>query len=154
MDHVSRATLPALASRAVAPALRAGWSMRCPGCHRGKMYKQYLKVADACDVCGEELHHQRADDAPPYFTIFIVAHIVVAGILVLERAYAPPTWLHLALWLPLTLALSLWLLPRVKGALIGLQWALRMHGFDPAVRAGAPDPTHGVGLTSEPRHDH
>ncbi len=60
---------------------------------------------------------------------FIVGHVVIAGVLVLEKAYAPPSWVHLALWLPLTVILSLWLLPRVKGALVGLQWALRMHGF-------------------------
>ena len=59
----------------------------------------------------------------------IVGHVVIAGVLVLEKAYAPPSWVHLALWLPLTVILSLWLLPRVKGALVGLQWALRMHGF-------------------------
>jgi uncharacterized protein (DUF983 family) len=75
------------------------------------------------------LHHQRADDAPPYFTMVIVAHVVVAGVLMLEKTYAPPSWVHMAIWLPLVVILSLFLLPRVKGALIGLQWALRMHGF-------------------------
>ena len=93
------------------------------------MYQSYLEVAPACPNCGEELHHQRADDAPPYFTMFIVGHIVIGGLLLLEQSYAPETWVHLVIWLPLTLILSLWLLPRVKGALVGLQWALRMHGF-------------------------
>ncbi|MEO8667938.1 MAG: DUF983 domain-containing protein, partial [Bauldia sp.] len=45
------------------------------------------------------------------------------------------TWTHLAVWLPLTLGLTLALLQPVKGATIGLQWALYMHGFD-----GTPDP--------------
>ncbi len=102
------------------------------------MYRQYLKVADACPSCGEELHHQRADDAPPYFTILIVGHIIIGGLLLLEQSYAPPTWVHLSIWLPLTLVLSLWMLPRVKGGLVGLQWALRMHGF------GGPEPAAGT----------
>jgi uncharacterized protein (DUF983 family) len=98
------------------------------------MFRRYLKVWDACPNCGEALHHHRADDAPPYFTILVVGHVVIGGVLALERAYAPPGWVHAALWLPLTLILTLVLLSRVKGALIGLQWALYMHGFDPASR--------------------
>jgi uncharacterized protein (DUF983 family) len=102
---------------------------RCPNCGEGHLFRRYLKVADACPACGEDLHHQRADDAPAYFTIVIVGHFVVAGVLWMERAYSPADWVQAAVWLPLTLGATLWLLPRVKGALVGLQWALRMHGF-------------------------
>ena len=66
------------------------------------MFRRYLKVADECPSCGEELHHHRADDAPPYFTIIIVGHVVVSLLLAVEMAYRPPLWLHAALWLPLT----------------------------------------------------
>lgn len=120
--------------RSVSAAMINGLKQKCPACGRGALYKKYLKVADTCPNCGEELHHQRADDAPPYFTMVIVAHVVVAGILILEQAYAPPTWVQLVIWLPLVVIMSLLLLPLVKGALIGLQWALRMHGF-----GGTPD---------------
>jgi uncharacterized protein (DUF983 family) len=93
------------------------------------MFGRYLKVRDVCPVCALEMHHHRADDAPPYFTMMILGHILVPLALMLERAAAPPLWLHFSLLLPLTLILTLLLLPRVKGALIGLQWANRMHGF-------------------------
>ncbi len=131
------------------PHRHALWSMlrgarlRCPSCGRGKLFRAYLKVVDECPRCGEELHHQRADDAPPYFTMLIVGHVVVAGIMTVERVYAPESWVETAIWLPVTLILSLWLLPRVKGALIGLQWALRMHGFD-----GAGEPSRPAKLKS------
>jgi uncharacterized protein (DUF983 family) len=95
------------------------------------MFRRYLKVADQCPSCGEALHHHRADDAPPYFTIAIVGHVVVGLLLAVEIAYRPPLWLHAAIWLPLTVILALILLPPIKGALVGLQWALLMHGFDP-----------------------
>src|SRR5262245_54950246 len=95
------------------------------------MFRRYLKVAKTCPACGEALHHHRADGAPPYFTIVIVGHIVVGLVLAGEMAYPPPLWLHAALWLPLTVLLALLILPPVKGALVGLQWALLMHGFDP-----------------------
>lgn len=94
------------------------------------MFTAFLKVADRCDNCGEELHHQRADDAPPYFTIFIVGHIVVPGVLLVERFWHPPLLLQTVLWTVVTLALTLVLMPCVKGAIVALQWALRMHGFD------------------------
>ncbi|WP_372641480.1 DUF983 domain-containing protein [Hyphomicrobium sp.] len=122
-------------------ALRRGWGERCPHCGTGQIYGKYLKVNDLCPDCGTELFHQRADDAPPYFVMTITAHVVVGGILILERLYSPPTWVQLAIWLPALVILSLWLLPRVKGALIGYQWALRMHGFgDPSMDEPEPLP--------------
>ncbi len=124
--------------RPVFTAMRDGFLSRCPGCRTGRMYDSYLKVAPECASCGEELHHHRADDAPPYFVISIVAHIVIGLLLWVEMNYAPPLWLHGAIWIPLTLILCLLLLPPVKGALIGLQWALYMHGFDPNERDAEP----------------
>jgi uncharacterized protein (DUF983 family) len=121
------------APRDIWRSLLRGFALRCPNCAKGRMFHRYLKVSDRCPSCGEELHHHRADDAPPYFTIVIVGHIVVGGVLALERAVSPPTWVHAAIWLPLTLACSLLLLPRIKGAIVGLQWALRMHGFGGAL---------------------
>ena len=103
------------------------------------MFGRYLKVNDHCPSCGEALHHHRADDAPPYVTILIVGHIVVPLVLYTEKAWHPPEWVHLVLWLPLTLVLALSILPVTKGALIGLQWALRLHGFgDTTVQAAQP----------------
>ena len=121
--------------RALGPALWAGWRLRCPACGTGRIFKRYLKVNDDCPHCGEHLGHHRADDAPPYFTILIVGHVIVGLVLSLEQLFAPPTWVHMALWMPLTVIASLLVLPRVKGALVALQWALYMHGFDPRARA-------------------
>ena len=127
-------------------AMWRGFSERCPNCGKGRLFGKYLKVLDACPACGEALHHHRADDAPAYFTILIVGHFIVGGALSLERGLSPPTWVHLAIWLPLTLIGTLLLLPRVKGALVGLQWALYMHGFD---GPGNADVVHDV-PTAEP----
>ena len=93
------------------------------------MFGRFLKVNATCPKCGEELFHQRADDAPAYFTIVIVGHITVAGALVVEEALAPAIWVQEVVWLSLVPVLALTLLPRVKGALVAFQWALRMHGF-------------------------
>jgi uncharacterized protein (DUF983 family) len=118
-------------SRPVFGSLLRGTMLKCPACGVGSLFRRYLKVADTCPHCREALHHHRADDAPAYFTIVIVGHIVVSLVLAVEMAYRPAIWVHMALWLPLTVILTLVFLPSIKGALVGLQWALRMHGFDP-----------------------
>ncbi|HWK39578.1 MAG TPA: DUF983 domain-containing protein [Hyphomicrobium sp.] len=125
-------------------AVRRGSAGKCPSCGQGSMFRRYLKVADTCPTCSEELHHHRADDAPPYFTILIAGHFIIAGVMIVEEQFHPSYWLHLAIWFPLTMGMCLWMLPRIKGALVGLQWALRMHGFggrdsvDPADPAPIP----------------
>jgi len=119
--------------RVVSQALMRGLRGRCPACGEGKIFNKYLKVNPSCPACSEELHHHRADDAPPYMTIFIVGHVIGTGMLVTEEYWPDaPIWLHMATWPILTILLSLWLLPIVKGALIAYQWALRMHGFEDA----------------------
>ena len=115
--------------RMLGAAIRRGARGRCPSCGRGALFSRYLKVSASCPSCGEALHHQRADDAPPYFTILIVGHAIVPMALLSEQLWEPPVALQLAVWMPATLVFALWLLPRVKGALIGFQWSRRMHGF-------------------------
>lgn len=118
------------APRAVGAALWNGMRGRCPNCHEGKIFTTFLKVAHSCDVCGEELHHHRADDAPPYLTIFVVGHIVVPLMLFVERSYMPAMWVHWMIWPLMGLILALLMLPAIKGAFVNLQWAMRMHGFE------------------------
>ena len=111
-------------------SLKRGFRGRCPRCGEGKLFRAFLKVDDHCSVCGLDFTPHRADDLPAYLVIVIVGHLVVPMILWIETDYAPPVWLQLSIYLPLTLILSLVLLQPVKGAVVGMQWALRMHGFD------------------------
>ena len=99
------------------------------------MFGAFLKVKDRCGVCGEELHHHRADDFPAYIVILIVGHMLVPAVLSVETNYAPSYWVHLMLWLPPTLILTLGLLQPVKGAIVALQWRLGLHGFEAAKQA-------------------
>lgn len=91
----------------------------------------YLKVRDTCAACGQPLHHHRADDMPAWLTILVVGHLLVPLLVAIELNFAPPIWLHWAIWPALTVLLTLWLLPRLKGGIVALQWAMKMHGFDP-----------------------
>jgi uncharacterized protein (DUF983 family) len=100
--------------------------MICPSCGKTKLFAGYLKVTPVCSNCHAPLGLARADDAPPYFTIVIVGHIVISGMWSVERAYQPPLWVHAAIWLPLTVALTLLLLRPIKGATVGLMLSLGM----------------------------
>ena len=122
------------APRALGGSIIRGLKCQCPACGEGKLFRAFLKPVDHCASCGEEMHHHRADDLPPYLAIFIVGHIVVGALMGAERMFELSTWQHLAIWTPLTVVSTIALLQPVKGAVVGLQWALRMHGF-----SGRPD---------------
>ena len=119
-----------LEKRDVWTAMKRGFVGRCPRCGQGKLFRAFLKVADHCSVCGLDFTPHRADDLPAYLVIIIVGHIVVPAALWIETNYSPAIWLQLSIYLPLTFVASLVLLQPVKGAVVGMQWALRMHGFD------------------------
>ena len=118
--------------RDVWTSLKRGFRGRCPRCGEGKLFRAFLKVDNACSVCGQDFTPHRADDLPAYLVIVIVGHIIVPLALWIETDYSPPVALQLAIYLPLTVVASLALLQPVKGAVVGIQWALRMHGFDEA----------------------
>ena len=116
-------------TRRVMPAMKRGFRGKCPHCGEGKLFRAFVKPVDNCSVCGEDFTPQRADDLPAYIVVTIVGHIVVGGFMATEMLTNWPSWLHLALWIPVTIMMSLALLQPVKGAIIGLQWANYMHGF-------------------------
>lgn len=124
--------------RSIGQAMWNGAKLRCPNCGRGHLFRSYLKVADECDVCGEELFHHRADDMPPYIAIVIVGHIIVGLMLELELHATVEPWMYMVTMVPLAVILPLIMLPSIKGAIVGLQWANRMYGFDERTRQPAP----------------
>jgi uncharacterized protein (DUF983 family) len=141
MEHIN-ATAPnnaAVAPRDPWRAMRRGFMGRCPQCNEGHIFRAFLKVRDRCEVCGEALHHHRADDAPPYFTILVVAHVIGFAMVTTLSLWDLPMGVQIVLWPTAVVVMSLVLLPRIKGALIALQWALRMHGFDDETTGGAPE---------------
>jgi uncharacterized protein (DUF983 family) len=114
---------------ALSPALSTKLSMlrgarfRCPNCGKGKLFRAYLKQVDHCAVCGAALGEIRADDFPTWATVILTGHLLLP-IAFLSQNFDLPLGVQLAFWLPLTLAITLFLLPRCKGAIIGLMWAM------------------------------
>lgn len=123
---------PSVASageRPLWPALRNGWRRRCPNCGHGGLLHGYLKVHDGCPECAEELFHHRADDGPAYLTILVVGHLMAPLLHVTFVQWRPEPLTLISIFVVGCLALSLYLLPRLKGAMVAYQWARRMNGF-------------------------
>lgn len=94
------------------------------------MMNGYLSVRDTCPVCGTEMHHHRADDGPAYLTILIVGHIMAPALMWAFVTFRPDPMILASVFTVACTALSLYLLPRLKGLIVAFQWAKRMHGFD------------------------
>ncbi len=110
-------------------ALKRGWRRKCPNCGTGPLFTGYLKVRDHCPVCKQDLSHQRADDGPAYLTILIVGHLLAPLLHIAFVHWRPDPLILFTVFAVGCVALSLYLLPRLKGCVVAFQWARRMHGF-------------------------
>ena len=129
MTDILKSAVTPSGKRELWPALRKGFKRKCPNCGAGPMMKGYLKVRDTCTVCRENLSHHRADDGPAYLTILIVGHLMAPSILYVFTRYRPEPLVLFTIFTIGCVALSLYLLPRLKGAIVAFQWARLMHGF-------------------------
>ncbi len=102
-----------------------GLAGRCPRCGEGHVFKGFLDIRDRCEVCGLDLTFADAADGPAVAIMFVVGFLVVGMALVVELAYQPPIWLHMVIWIPLIVILSLGLLRPLKGLTIALQYVNR-----------------------------
>lgn len=111
------------------PAIKRGLLGKCPHCGEGKLFRAFIKPVEKCEACSEDFTAQQADDLPAYFVVIVVGHITVGGFMATEMLTDWPGWLHLGIWVPATVLLSVALLQPIKGGVIALQWANYMHGF-------------------------
>ncbi|KFC67311.1 hypothetical protein FF80_02232 [Devosia sp. LC5] len=106
---------------------KAGLLCRCPRCGEGKLFKGYLKLAPSCTACGLDLAFADSGDGPAIFVIFLVAPLIIALAIVVGALFNPPPYVHLILWIPATLILSLALLPPFKATMVALQYRHDAH---------------------------
>jgi uncharacterized protein (DUF983 family) len=101
--------------------MKRGFNKKCPKCAKSPIFIKYIKTYNKCKNCGLKLSDYKSDDGPAYVTIFIVGHILIPTILLVEKFFSPSLIIQMIFWPLLTILTSLWLLPRVKGAFIGIQ---------------------------------
>jgi uncharacterized protein (DUF983 family) len=80
----------------------------------------------ACEVSGNDNSIYPSDDFPPYLTVFLAGHVIVALFIWTDNVYEPPLWIQFAIWLPVTVLMCLALLPFMKGVAVGLCWAMNI----------------------------
>jgi uncharacterized protein (DUF983 family) len=105
-----------------ADAVSAGLSGRCPRCGEGKLFEGFLALRPNCQACKLDYAFADSGDGPAVFVILIAGFLIVGLVLWTEINYEPPIWMHLALFLPLTLIVTLGMLRPLKGLMIGLQY--------------------------------
>jgi uncharacterized protein (DUF983 family) len=131
--------------RPLGRSIKRGLLNTCPACGSGRLFRAFLKPVDECSSCGEDLSHQRSDDLPAYIVIVILGHILLTLYLLTDNLLPSSLWIQYSIWIPLAVILAFALIQPVKGGVIGLQWAMRMHGFggtdpnDPTEEADAQE---------------
>ncbi|NRG19795.1 DUF983 domain-containing protein [Rhizobiales bacterium] len=102
--------------------LRTGWKGRCPRCGQGKLFKGFITPVERCSNCGLDMRFSDAGDGPAVFIIMIVGFLIVGAALAVEFTLTPPIWVHMIIWLPLTIILAIGLLRPLKGLMIAQQY--------------------------------
>jgi uncharacterized protein (DUF983 family) len=120
-------------------AMRRGAAGHCPACGAGRLFATWLGVVTECSQCGAPLGRIAADDAPPYFTVFIVAHVVIGLQIALERFHPLSVATEMMIFLPATLLMVLALIRPVKGATVGMMLKLGFMKTDDEPPAGSAD---------------
>jgi uncharacterized protein (DUF983 family) len=115
-----------MSEKSIWTGIGRGLACRCPVCGQGRLFSAYLKIRPRCEVCGADNTVYPSDDFPPYLTILVLGHLLVPLLVWVDRAYSPSVWVQAAIWLPLTAILCLVLLPYMKGATVGLCWAMNL----------------------------
>lgn len=101
-----------------------GLRHRCPACGRGRLYQSYLKQVPACAICGAPLGRIRAEDGPPWLTVLILGPFLAGLTFIAARHEHWPLWATLPALSLFAASAVLIILPRIKGAVIGLLWSM------------------------------
>ncbi len=97
----------------------------CPRCGAGGLFSGIVRFAPRCGACGLDFGQFNVGDGPAAFLIMIVGAIITGLAIAVQLTFEPPVWVHILLWLPLTLALVLGLLRIAKAALLVLEYKNR-----------------------------
>jgi uncharacterized protein (DUF983 family) len=105
--------------------LAASLGGRCPRCGRGRLFDGYLALRPSCEACGLDFSFADSADGPAFFVMSIVGILIVGVAMWVKFTYEPPIWLHMLLWLPLSIVLCLALVRPLKALMIALQFQQR-----------------------------
>lgn len=107
------------------PPIRSGLSGCCPRCGAPTLFRSFLSFADCCTRCGLDFTAFNVGDGPVVFLTLGIGTVVTILALWVESSFGPPWYVHLLLWVPLTLLLTIALLRVGKGWLLALEFRNR-----------------------------
>jgi uncharacterized protein (DUF983 family) len=94
----------------------------CPKCGSRTLFGGIAQFAPKCRTCGLEFASFNVGDGPAAFITLIVGALVVALAIWVEAKFAPPMWVHVVLWVPVTAGAVLWGLRVGKAALLATEY--------------------------------
>ena len=103
-------------------AVSTGLAGRCPRCGEGRLYKSMLKPVDHCAMCGLDMSFAEEGDGPAVLVILLLGGVIAGLALAFENMFHPPLWVHMLLWLPVTIFMAVFALRAMKGVMIASQY--------------------------------
>ena len=96
----------------------------CPECGKKSVFQSFLKIKEKCD-CGLKLSNLDIGDGPSFFAMFFLNIFIILLAIIVEIKFSPPLWIHLVLWCPLIIILSIVFIRYLKVLFIFLNFKYR-----------------------------
>jgi len=109
------------------PPIKAGLTGHCPRCDARTLFSGWVKFAERCSNCGLDFKSFNVGDGAAAFLILILGAITAAAAIIVELKFSPPFWLHIVLWPPIVLVLTVLSLRASKGILLALEYRHAAH---------------------------
>ena len=102
---------------------------RCPRCGEGRVFQSLLELSESCSSCGLPIRKHDLGDGAVFFVMLMVGFSISALAALTQLFFSPPWWLHMALWPPMIVVLSLYFLRFSRATLLALQYKYRPDDF-------------------------
>jgi uncharacterized protein (DUF983 family) len=107
--------------------MQAAFLGLCPDCGAKTLFSRVTRFADTCATCGVNFSRYNVGDGPAAFLIMGVGALILAGAILLHLTLAPPFWVHVVLWVPLTIGLTVAGLRVAKAVLLIIEHRKQAH---------------------------
>lgn len=93
----------------------------CPQCGAKSLYAGVARFAPCCPACGLDYSGYNVGDGPAALLTLLIGTVILIAALFVEFTFTPPFWVHILLWVPITIAAVVWSLRVAKAGLLYLE---------------------------------
>jgi len=122
---------PEFPKRTTGQIISLGLRCRCPRCGAGRVFVKYLKIAARCPACDLGLEGHDTGDGAVVPAMLVLGALVVGLAAYVEFTFLPPLWVHVVLWAPTVVGLTMLILQPLKGISVALQYHFRSTEEEP-----------------------